>query len=597
MSPTVDATKSSTATTPAPRSAAGLRLLARHATGLGVVASGPATDVEPATDPTVATDRTVAADPTAADLALSVVQPDLDVVSIPEPAAARPPEPHPGRSAGGDSGPLRIATIDPFASGPHPMLSTGPIAIDGRPVDGVARWLPRYVAALVGLDVLALALGGLVGQLVRFDGIGGDIQGIGFGAVLLAVAPAWVLMLAGSRAYEGRCLGLGSEEFRRVGNAAARFTAMLAIAVFLLRWDVARGLVVAALPSSSLFALLFRYLARQLLHRVRADGSASHRVLLVGEGRSRDVLAAKLQSSPHSGLRVVGVCRPVLDDGRGRPSVEHVRRAVRSLGADTVAVAHSARLTPEVLRRVAWSLEGTGVDLLVAPALTDVAGPRIHVRPVSGLPLLQIDEPEFTGMRRLVKGAIDVLGATALVLVFSPLLLVAAALVRGTSRGPVFFTQIRVGRDGRPFRMIKFRSMHEDAEQRLAELQALNDHAGGVLFKMRDDPRVTRIGRILRRYSIDELPQLFNVLVGQMSLVGPRPPLPEEVARYERDVHRRLLVKPGMTGLWQVSGRSDLNWRETVRLDLFYVENWSVALDAEILWKTLSAVVRGSGAR
>jgi exopolysaccharide biosynthesis polyprenyl glycosylphosphotransferase len=242
-------------------------------------------------------------------------------------------------------------------------------------------------------------------------------------------------------------------------------------------------------------------------------------------------------------------------------------------------------------------LEGTGVNLLVAPALTDVAGPRIHVRPVSGLPLLQIAKPEFRGPRRLFKAAIDLLGALVLLILLSPLLLATAVVVRASGPGPVLFRQIRVGRGGRPFTMYKFRSMHSDAEHLLAELRTLNDHGEGVLFKLRDDPRITRIGKYLRRYSVDELPQLFNVLLGEMSLVGPRPPLPSEVARYAQDVHRRLLVKPGLTGLWQVSGRSDLDWEETVRLDLYYVENWSAALDAEILWKTFFAVLRGSGAR
>jgi exopolysaccharide biosynthesis polyprenyl glycosylphosphotransferase len=477
-----------------------------------------------------------------------------------------------------------------------PALRTGPITVEGTPARGTASWQPRFVGVLVLLDMAAFLLGGLFGRMVRFATVDGEIHGISYPAVLLAAAPAWLLVMAGSRAYEARCLGLGSEEFRRVGNAAARFTAVLAIVLFLFKTDLARGLIVLALPASTVLALVFRFLARQVLHRVRADGRASHRVLVVGEGAARDALAARLQASPHSGLRVVGVCRPALRE-RDEPSVSHVRRVVEAVDADTVAVAHSAGLTPDVLRRIAWTLEGTGVDLLVAPALTDVAGPRIHVRPVSGLPLLQIAEPEFTGARRLVKGTLDLLGACVMLLVLSPLLVVTAVVVRLSSPGPVLFRQTRVGRGGVPFRMWKFRSMVTDAEHRLEELRGYNDHGPEVLFKMRDDPRVTRVGRLLRRFSIDELPQLFNVLAGQMSLVGPRPPLPSEVARYERDVLRRLLVKPGLTGLWQVSGRSDLDWPETVRLDLYYVENWSVALDGEILWKTLSAVLRGSGAR
>jgi len=476
-----------------------------------------------------------------------------------------------------------------------PALSTGPIAVGDQAAAAPTRWLPRYTACLVMIDALAMAIGGALGRLVRDGPIA--VSGVPYLRVLVLAVPAWLVMLAASHAYDGRCLGLGSEEFRRVGNAASRSTAALAVVVFLFRIEVARGLVVLALPATCLFALLFRYLARQVLHRARADGAASHRVLVVGEGRSRDVLAAKLKACPNSGLRVVGVCRPVMQDSPGQISLAHVRSAVRAFGADTVAVAHSPGITAEVLRRMAWNLEGCGVDLLVAPAFTDVAGPRIHIRPLSGLPLLQIAQPEFTGARRVAKTAIDLVGALLLALLFSPVLLAAGVAVWLSSPGPVLFRQTRIGRDGAPFGMYKFRSMVADAESRLAELRAANDHADTVLFKLRDDPRITRVGRYLRRYSIDELPQLLNVLRGQMSLVGPRPPLPSEVARYEQDVHRRLLVQPGLTGLWQVSGRSDLDWEETVRLDLYYVENWSVALDVEILWKTMSAVLRGAGAR
>ena len=272
-----------------------------------------------------------------------------------------------------------------------------------------------------------------------------------------------------------------------------------------------------------------------------------------------------------------------------------MRAAIEGCSADTVAVAHSPGVGPEALRRMAWALEGAGVDLLVAPAFTDVAGPRIHVRPVSGLPLLQIAAPRFSGGRWLLKRSIDVASTLLLLVLLSPVLLSVALLVRLTSRGPVVFTQERIGRDGKPFRLYKFRSMCVDAEARRAGLLAEND-CDGVLFKLRDDPRVTPVGRWLRRYSLDELPQLVNVLRGQMSMVGPRPPLASEVEQYEQHVHRRLLVTPGITGLWQVSGRSELSWTETVRLDLYYVENWSVALDAEIVWKTLFTVLRGRGA-
>jgi exopolysaccharide biosynthesis polyprenyl glycosylphosphotransferase len=247
------------------------------------------------------------------------------------------------------------------------------------------------------------------------------------------------------------------------------------------------------------------------------------------------------------------------------------------------------------LRRLAWSLEGTGVDLVVAPTLTDVAGPRVHVRPVAGLPLLHVEAPEFTGGRQLLKGLVDRCAALAFLVLLTPLLAAIALAVRLDTPGPALFRQTRVGRHGRPFLLYKFRSMVGGAEHMRAAL-AQNNEQDGVLFKIRRDPRVTPVGRIIRRYSLDELPQLLNVLKGDMALVGPRPPLPAEVEQYGTDVHRRLLVKPGITGLWQVSGRSDLPWQDGVRLDLYYVENWSLTLDLMILWKTLFTVLRPQGA-
>jgi len=245
---------------------------------------------------------------------------------------------------------------------------------------------------------------------------------------------------------------------------------------------------------------------------------------------------------------------------------------------------------------VLWTLEGSDVDVLVSSALTDVTGPRISIRPVAGLPLLHIEEPELSGTRRVMKGVFDRVVAGLIILFALPVLVGLGIAVRLTSRGPALFRQTRVGRDGSHFTMFKFRSMYVDAEERKKELESRNERAEGLLFKMRDDPRVTRVGKFLRKWSLDELPQLINVLNGSMSLVGPRPPLPSEVARYEDDVHRRLMVKPGLTGLWQISGRSDLEWDESVRLDLRYVENWSLAMDFVILWRTVFAVLRREGA-
>jgi exopolysaccharide biosynthesis polyprenyl glycosylphosphotransferase len=278
-----------------------------------------------------------------------------------------------------------------------------------------------------------------------------------------------------------------------------------------------------------------------------------------------------------------------------RTTVDVLLETVRRLGADTIAMSSGDTLGHNGLQRLSWRLEGTGIKLLVAPNAADLAGPRILVRPVAGLPLLHIEEPEFHGRQRAVKECIDRLGAGLLLLIASPALAVIAAAALISQGRPILYRQERVGRHGDHFTIHKFRTMHNGADRQLINLAHLNLH-DGELFKIREDPRVTPLGRRLRRYSLDELPQLWDVLRGSMSLVGPRPPLAREVENYGDDARRRLLVKPGITGLWQVSGRSDLAWDETVRLDLHYVENWSVALDLSLLWKTLSAVIRPQGA-
>jgi exopolysaccharide biosynthesis polyprenyl glycosylphosphotransferase len=248
-----------------------------------------------------------------------------------------------------------------------------------------------------------------------------------------------------------------------------------------------------------------------------------------------------------------------------------------------------------MLRRLAWELERDDIDLIVSASLVDTAGERITMRPVDGLPMMHVEHPHLTGGRRLVKAVFDVSLAALLLVVLAPVFLAIALLVKLDTGGSVFFRQTRVGRGGEGFKMVKFRTMHVDAEHRLDAIRAHNE-SSGVLFKIREDPRVTRTGRWLRRYSLDELPQLINVLLGDMSLVGPRPPLPTEVEQYPQDMRRRLVVKPGMTGLWQVSGRSDLGWDESIRLDLQYVENWSLTIDMVILMRTAMVVMRGSGA-
>jgi exopolysaccharide biosynthesis polyprenyl glycosylphosphotransferase len=300
---------------------------------------------------------------------------------------------------------------------------------------------------------------------------------------------------------------------------------------------------------------------------------------------------------------VVGVCVPsggVQPDENvsGVPvlgDLDDVGQTAHEIGAGAVAVCSSHEVTADVVRRLGWELERYGVDLMLTAELADVAVPRITVSPAPGMSLLHVDTPRFEGPKFSVKQVMDWGLAALLTVLAAPILLTIALTVAMTSRGPVFYLSHRVGRGGRLFPMVKFRTMYVGADRDVMALAAAND-ADGPLFKMRDDPRITRVGGFLRRYSLDELPQLFNVLRGHMSLVGPRPPLPHEVAAYEERMKRRLLVKPGMTGLWQVTGRSDLSWEESVRLDVYYAENWTPFLDLLILAQTARAVISGRGA-
>ncbi|MFF0579262.1 sugar transferase [Streptosporangium saharense] len=457
-------------------------------------------------------------------------------------------------------------------------------------------WVRRYRVRAAVADLGSASLAGALALFVRF----GEVTPYVTPYVLLSLAlpVVWVCAIRVNRAYEPRLIGLGAEEFQRIFQCGFTITAALAIGAYVTKTDVARGYVVLALPLATLLTILARYGLRRRLHRRRAQGACMRRVVAVGHRASVTDLVRRFRRERYHGMEVVGVCVPYdgMGDVEGVPvlgGLSDVPIAVPQVAADTVAVLACPEMDGVALRRLAWRLERTETDLVVAPALMEVAGPRITIRPVAGLPLLHVEHPELTGPRQLAKNLFDRVGAGLLLVALLPLFAVLPVAVRASGPGPVFFRQRRVGRDGVEFTIYKFRTMTTDAERRRVELTG---DGQSVLFKIRNDPRITPVGAMLRRHSLDELPQLVNVLLGQMSLVGPRPPLPEEVAQYGDDVRRRLLVKPGMTGLWQVSGRSDLSWEESVRLDLRYVENWSLTLDLQILWKTWSAVARGAGA-
>lgn len=456
------------------------------------------------------------------------------------------------------------------------------------------RWQAAYVGGLAGADAAAVVLALVIARISALGTHGFVVGGLSFTTVLILGPLVWVALLAVVGAYDPRYLGLGADEYKRVSEATIRLVALGSAVVFVAQTPVARGFVGAAVPLMWLLTLLGRWIGRKVLHHRRARGGCLHRVLVVTQDVLGDDLARQVRREPHAGYDVVSTFA-----WTGVPAVDGPRllTSVRDEGVDTVAVSAGSGMPPEQLRQLAWQLEGTGVQLVVAPALTNIAGPRIHIRPVAGLPLLHVEEPDLTGRRQLIKIALDRLVAFVALLLLSPLLLGVGLAIRLTSPGPAFFRQLRLGRGGKPFTIYKFRTMYDGADARFLELVEKQGVAnkGGMFVKDKQDPRVTPLGRWLRRLSLDELPQMLNVLRGDMSLVGPRP-LPVEVIQDGEDVRRRLLVRPGITGLWQISGRSDLPWEDAVRIDLYYVENWSLSFDILILCKTLLTVLRSRGA-
>jgi exopolysaccharide biosynthesis polyprenyl glycosylphosphotransferase len=454
-----------------------------------------------------------------------------------------------------------------------------------------------YLRRAAGVDFAVAAVSSAAAVLLRF----GDQPTIKY-VLLSALLPVmWLIMLSVFGAYDERIIGTGSDEFRKVLNAGWSLTAGLALLSYALHSELSRVYLLISMVAATMFDLFARYKLRKRLHRARDAGRCMSAVVAVGPEPAVADLITELRREHYHGLEVVAACltsAPVATEVAGVPVVgdlDDTPDAVRRSRAQTVAVLPSPEIDGLKLRHLAWELEKTGTDLCLAPALLDVAGPRTTIRPTAGLTLLHVDHPQLSGPRQILKDLFDRCAAGLALAFFAPLMLFIAIAIKLSDGGPALFKQTRVGKNGKTFQIYKFRTMVVDAEQRLAELQDMNEF-DGVLFKIRRDPRITPVGARLRKWSLDELPQLFNVLLGEMSLVGPRPPLPAEAALYADHVRRRLAVRPGLTGLWQISGRSDLTWDESVRLDIRYVENWSLALDLQILWKTFSVIARGSGA-
>ncbi|MGT2461435.1 sugar transferase [Sinomonas atrocyanea] len=429
-----------------------------------------------------------------------------------------------------------------------------------------------------------------------------------YAAVGTFIAIGWWLSLAFSASREPRILGHGPEEYRRVGKGTLWYFGSIALVSYVFKLDVARGYVAIALPLGLVSLLVARWMVRAGLVAQRSEGVGLRRVMLLGAPATVRHLAAQLGTAPAAGYAPVAAYVPSVYGASqdtlsldlqllsGPAESVAILNALESTGADTLAISNGAAIPPRALQELGWQLSARNIAMIVAPALTDVAGPRIQTQPIAGLPLIHVTTPKLDGFRGALKRAFDVVGSALIILILSPVLLAVALAVRLSSAGPVLYYQVRIGQSGTPFKMYKFRSMITNADAMLGDLLKAQGTAGKPLFKVENDPRITKVGRILRRYSLDELPQLFNVLLGSMSLVGPRPQREAEVALYDDYAHRRLIVKPGMSGLWQVSGRSNLTWEQAIRFDLYYVDNWSLLGDLIILAKTFKAVVAKDGA-
>jgi len=492
------------------------------------------------------------------------------------------------------------------------MREVGAFAVDvsarptAQPLSNRSRGvrLLQLVMACGDLVVIvaATALGAMSRDRLPIFVVTNDVQAIAQAAGPWIVV-GWMLCLAFVGSYARSNLGVGTTEYAKVLVAAGLVAGGIGIVSYLTQLNLSRGFFVMLFVIGVPVQLAWRWSARRLARRAHSRGHLLTRVVLAGSPAHVDDVAAVLRRESWLGYEIVGALvpssNPVPETPGGVSVVGTTTRVARSAldaKADLIVFTEGAFPAPIDFRRIAWELEGHDVQLAVVPSLSDISSGRMSMRPVGGLPLVHVEPPQSLAAARWSKRAFDFVGGTLLLVLAAPVMLVFAIATKLQDGGPVLFRQTRVGRDGELFECLKFRSMVVDAEARLAGITHLNRNADGVLFKAQHDPRITRVGAFMRRYSIDELPQLINVVNGDMSLVGPRPALPAEVRRYAPDVQRRLHVRPGVTGLWQVSGRSDLSWNDTVRLDLYYVDNWSVVQDLSILTRTVQAVFRSRGA-
>ena len=483
-----------------------------------------------------------------------------------------------------------------------PAVASSDVRRDGPYLSWV-RWS-------VVADLAAASAAAGLAHAVQF-GVGGDVAAaagswnVSYTTLGVAVALTWPLLVAVCGGYDLRALLVGVEEMRRVVRSGVSLLALLGFIFFATNLDLSRGYVASMVPLVVVFSAICRYLLRVITMRQQSLGRAHHNVVAVGAADDLQRLCLQLKAPGSAAIDLVAV---VVDDLEPETELTGplslVRRlrsrdAIRDLYEEGVPIdllVRAGRPRPEETWALARRAHEVSAGVAIAPHSDDAsAHMAVSYVPLGRTPLLVVETPTLHPVARAMKAVLDRVLALVIVVCLLPVLVLIAAAILVRDGRPIFYSQLRVGRDGHPFRCFKFRTMHRDADARLADLLELNE-ADGPLFKIREDPRVTRLGSFLRNHSLDELPQFFNVLAGSMSVVGPRPPLPTEAATYNEREARRLLVKPGITGLWQVEGRSDLPWDEAVYLDLLYVDHWSPLLDFAIIARTVRAVLRPAGA-
>jgi exopolysaccharide biosynthesis polyprenyl glycosylphosphotransferase len=481
----------------------------------------------------------------------------------------------------------RLSTTDRY------RISVGGFAEHQQRIGVLAPYRRRLIASDSLIVSLAIGLGLLVSSRQSAWEIDPLLAIYG---VPLGIGVLWIGCLLAAGSYDRRVIGPGIEEVQRILTATLVTFAVVAGVGYLIRADISRAYAFVSLPLGCLGIALGRFAWRGWLYRMRARGSYLTDTIVIGPPRSAEDLASAIATSTYVGYRPVGVVGLPRGASQAAGWLDEIDGLLSRTGARAIALDPGGKGAQDLVRELAWRLEGRGIDLLISAGMADIAGPRLSMRPIAGLALLHLDEASLSRGQRAVKRCLDLAGGLMALLVLAPLMAVCAIAVRADSPGPAFFRQDRIGRSGRPFTMWKFRSMRIGADQ---ERQVLRRHLGqdSPMFKVDNDPRVTRVGRVLRRWSLDELPQLFNVVAGTMSLVGPRPHPLDDVDRYELQAYRRLALKPGMTGLWQVEGRSELSWKQALQLDLYYVERWSLSTDIVLLARTVRAVILGRGAR